>query len=259
MKKIASLVIVTFIITLFVSQNAFAYQAVMEHWANVRDDDYNYIGSVNEGDIVEVIGASSVYPERTEIAYNDIFGSVLTECISNTIVNDDDYNDLEYVPSGIFSKVSTDLILRDQYYNPIGGVPRGAFVEVIQLSHDYSGRMFIRYDGMVGTVLAECIEPTYADNIGSEYFEDGNDLAEPIEEFAYTGIFSKVTTDLTLRDQYYNPIGGVPKGASVEVIQKSNDYSDRMVIRYAGMIGTVLTECIEPTYADNIGSEYFIS
>ena len=292
MKKITT--ILTLVVIVIASQNAFAYEATMSHWANIRDSNGEYIFSIYEGENVEVLGISSEDPERTLISYNGISGSVLTQYIEVTTTNItfDDYDvsadnyslennnvDIEcnsadnnsaesnnidsnwaYNPSGIYSKVTTGLIIRDKVGKQIGAVSSGESVEVIMVSPINSDRMVIYYNGICGSVLSSWLEKTYADNDTSQYFEDGinsTDTTEKIEDYSPTGIFSKVTTNLTLRDESYNVIGSVPKGAAVEVIQQSSYYSDRMVVQYNGLYGSVLSSCLEKTYADNDTSQYF--
>lgn len=256
MKKI-TLGIITFIATFCFYQSVFAYPAFMGHWANMRDDDYNYLVYVGEGEMVDVLGISPYYPERSDILYNGIFGSVLTECIGEIPIEYEDADEYyysadntsyEYVPTGIYSRVTSDLYIWDENYNIIGLVPNGELVEVIMQSPIDSYCMIICYNGIYGAILTSFIEPTYADNVGPESLID----SETIDEYASTGIYSRVTTDLVLRDQYYNAIGIVPSGAYVEVMQQSNCYSERMIVTYNGLIGSILTSCIEPTYADNI-------
>ena len=276
MKHNKGMIFVTIIFAIiFATSTVLASPGIMVHWANIRDDKGDYLYTVYQGEEVEILGTSQSDPTRTDIVYNGIYGSVCTAYVShipvsqgskkteeisyNEIIFEDNtssyltlsnqISDTELFPStGIFSKVTANLCIRDSNYHIIGSVPKGAMVEVLQISLKYPERMEINYNGIQGSVLACYIEHTYADNDHSEFFEDN-----PIKEtFVSTGIFSRVTADLCIRDSNYQLIGGVPKGALVEVLQFSHRYPERMEINYNGIQGSVLACYIEHTYADNL-------
>lgn len=60
--------------------------------ALVRDYDFDVIGSVEAGDYVTTYGIDSLYPDRTLISCGNMYGSVLTDYVSN----EDYYTDYSY-------------------------------------------------------------------------------------------------------------------------------------------------------------------
>lgn len=273
MKKTFSMVI---IMVFMVAFDVCACNGVTVHSGYIWDDYGCIIDFLDEGVEIDILEPSSVFPERTNICINGTIGSFYTDYLSyydyymdysenfesfgNIEVHEDlesseDYEafemieDLDYsllTSTGIYSRVTADLVLRDMNNMFISVIPCGELVEVLRISPIDPNRMVVNYGGFQGTVLACYIEQTYADNIET-YF-----CPEDEETYCPTGIYSRVTGNLVIRDENYCPIGLVPKGELVEVIQLSRYYPERMEIVYDGLYGSVLSCFIEHTYADNL-------
>ena len=76
-----------------------AHAEIMQHWANIRDSEYNIIGTAYEGDYVDVYGICEEEPSRSWVNVNGIYGTVSTVYIYGG--TDYEYlNPGEYISNG---------------------------------------------------------------------------------------------------------------------------------------------------------------
>lgn len=81
MKKYIKYVII--ILASVININSFANAAYMNSYANIRDNDGDIIAGIEKGEYVYTYGIDPAYPDRTLISFGNIYGSVLSECISD--------------------------------------------------------------------------------------------------------------------------------------------------------------------------------
>lgn len=153
--------------------------------------------------------------------------------------------------------------LWDDYGCLIDYIDEGVDVDILEPSPVFPDRTNICINGTIGSFYTDYLSYYIEDSEESgEYFEEYEEYEYMEEEeydssilylcwdFAPTEIYSRVTGNLVLRDENYNPIGLVPIGAKVEVIQLSPYYPERMEVVYDGLYGSVLACYIEQIYTD---------
>ena len=257
------------------------HSVTMKSGANVIDDEGDVIYGVNSGETLQTTDVRHpIYPHYVEVKIGSIWGYVNANYIGEDISsNESNYNSskldsynysetpvnsdtAKYEHSGIYARVLYNDVFEIASTRTDITIPAGAMFEVVRTSPYSSNFMEGWYGELYGTLEASCLEKTYADNDASVHFEDGSSYAPqsdtPIYSYAsskyeHTGIYSQLTTLSAFRDVETNEWKGIdiPAGEYVEVIQQSETFKKRTVVYYGNEFGTVHTEFIEKTYADN--------
>ena len=116
-KKLVALAVVVILCTVMPSVSAFASGgSYIVGWANFRDEDYDIICRIEDGEYIEIIGPCWYDDSRTEIYYEGMRGSVLTSTISDYYYDEYDYSDYsEYSEESSDTNVWVDVDLDSQY------------------------------------------------------------------------------------------------------------------------------------------------
>lgn len=107
-----------------------AFTGVVKKYLNVRDENYKIVGRVEQGEKVEILGASDRWPERGVMkgGKTTVLLSGLSKVSSSG--GKSSSNKITYYDNPYYAYAKHKISLRDASGNVTGTIPRGALVEV---------------------------------------------------------------------------------------------------------------------------------
>ena len=112
------------------THNGKAFTGVVKKYLNVRDENYKIVGRVEQGEKVEILGASDRWPERGVMkgGKTTVLLSGLSKVSSSG--GKSSSNKITYYDNPYYAYAKHKISLRDANGNVTSTIPRGALVEV---------------------------------------------------------------------------------------------------------------------------------
>lgn len=225
------------------------YQAASYGYARVNslaeffDLDWNNVFAIPAGEYVTLLESVGTGGDMTHVMYDDVEGYIYTSCLLA------DYRDLTYdeitqSDTGYMAMLLCDANLRNENGDIIGCIPGGSAVEVI--SDTINGRVWVRFNGMAGTVTAGALNSQTESSDNSSVVLAADDC-QPQEVFtSYGTAIIKTKVGANLRGSDNEVILAIPCGEEVTLLENLN-YGGRTKIQWGKYVGTVLTRCLIDT------------
>jgi len=140
-----------------------------------------------------------------------------------------------HAESDSYGKANTCLAFRDSKGNWITDMPSGELMTILSVDSRDSKRLWVNWNGEEGSVIAS-----------------GVDSTEEVPDILPGHTFNGITKwELNIRDSSYNLLDTIPGGSKVEVIGRDPNYSDRTLVNWKGIEGSILTSGILRTDIDS--------